>query len=360
MPECDRDYYIALAAVAEDGAVSDLSKVLEVRSGAADRDGDGIPDWYCDKYSLWPYAGAEKNIADSDDDRDGLTNLAEYREGSSPMNPFDPHTIVSAESVQIDSGDLTMDPGDKVTVNASVKPADATDQTVEWQVEDEAVLKITPDGLQCRLEACAAGETKVHVITRDGGFTATINVVVGGKETTRPDEGDEEGEDVPDDPEDPEDTDVTLEGIPNITDEILLMNVEDAAEYLGLTQKQGVYEDGWDHYIFYHYRQGRKLFDGSSYIENFEGFQDERALWDIVVSDRTIAFQGLTVGMTEAEAESVLPDHGWTYDSEYSDPDNDEELLCFSKDLLEGQEIYADVTVKDNKVTCIECYWGAD
>lgn len=360
LPECDRDYYIALAAVAEDGAVSDLSKVLEVRSGAADRDGDGIPDWYCDKYSLWPYAGAEKNIADSDDDRDGLTNLAEYREGSSPMNPFDPHTIVSAESVQIDSGDLTMDPGDKVTVNASVKPADATDQTVEWQVEDEAVLKITPDGLQCRLEACAAGETKVHVITRDGGFTATINVVVGGKETTRPDEGDEEGEDVPDDPEDPEDTDVTLEGIPNITDEILLMNVEDAAEYLGLTQKQGVYEDGWDHYIFYHYRKGTKLFDGSSYIENFEGFQDERALWDIVVSDRTIAFQGLAVGMTEAEAESVLPDHSWTYDSEYSDPDNDEELLCFSKDLLEGQKIYADITVKNNKVTCIECYWGAD
>jgi hypothetical protein len=114
------------------------------------------------------------------------------------------------------------------------------------------------------------------------------------------------------------------------------------------------------HYIFYHYRKGTKLFDGSSYIENFEGFQDERALWDIVVSDRTIAFQGLTVGMTEAEAESVLPDQGWTYDSEYSDPDDDEELLCFSKELLEGQEIYADVTVKDNKVTCIECYWGAD
>ena len=81
-----------------------------------------------------------------------------------------------------------------------------------------------------------------------------------------------------------------------------------------------------------------KLFDGSSYIENFEGFQVERALWDIVVSDRTIAFQGLAVGMTEAEAESVLPDQGWTYDSEYSDPDNDEELLCFTllPDTIKG------------------------
>jgi len=57
-----------------------------------------------------------------------------------------------------------------------------------------------------------------------------------------------------------------------------------------------------------------------------------------VVSDRTIAFQGLAVGMTEAEAESVLPDQGWTYDSEYSDPDNDEELLCFTllPDTIKG------------------------
>ena len=57
-----------------------------------------------------------------------------------------------------------------------------------------------------------------------------------------------------------------------------------------------------------------------------------------MVSDRTIAFQGLAVGMTEAEAESVLPDQGWTYDSEYSDPDNDEELLCFTllPDTIKG------------------------
>ena len=328
-PERDKDYYIAVAAVAGNGAVSPLSEVLQVHSKAADTDGDGIPDWYCDKYSLWPYTGGEKNIADNDDDRDGLTNLEEYRGGSSPVNPYDPHTIVSAESVQIDSPDLAMDPGDKVTINASIKPLDATDQSVEWHVEDEAVLKITPDGLQCRLEACAAGETKVHVITRDGGFTATINVVVGnksetsgekdeadGKETTPPEE---EVEETPDDRGDV----VTMGEVPEITDEVLFMNVEDAAEYLGLTQKEGVYEDGWDYYIYYYYREGKKLFDGSSYIEHFEGFQDEKSMWNIVISDKTMAFQGVMVGMTQAEAESALLDQGWTYEEQYKDSVND-------------------------------------
>lgn len=84
------DGYVAVAAVAENGARSPLSQVVTVQTGEADRDGDGIPDWYCEQYLLWPPSGEEKDIANSDDDGDGLTNLEEYLRGSNPQDPADP------------------------------------------------------------------------------------------------------------------------------------------------------------------------------------------------------------------------------------------------------------------------------
>ena len=84
------DGYVAVVAVAENGARSPLSQVVTVRTGEADRDGDGIPDWYCEQYLLWPRSGEEKDIAASDDDGDGLTNLEEYLRGSNPKDEADP------------------------------------------------------------------------------------------------------------------------------------------------------------------------------------------------------------------------------------------------------------------------------
>ena len=89
--------YVAVAAVAENGARSPLSQVVTVQTGEADRDGDGIPDWYCEQYLLWPPSGAEKDIANSDDDGDGLTNLEEYQSGSNPRDPADPGVYLAWE-----------------------------------------------------------------------------------------------------------------------------------------------------------------------------------------------------------------------------------------------------------------------
>lgn len=76
-------YYVRVEAVANNGGKSDLSKSFKLTTGAADRDNDGIPDWYCDKYLLWG-DDESKDIANSDENNNGLTNLEEYLAGNDP------------------------------------------------------------------------------------------------------------------------------------------------------------------------------------------------------------------------------------------------------------------------------------
>jgi hypothetical protein len=71
---------------------------------AFDSDGDGLPDWWENKYGLV--------AAGEDDDNDGLTNLQEYQQGSDPQvstysAPSEENTPVGDESVNPPEGDLT-------------------------------------------------------------------------------------------------------------------------------------------------------------------------------------------------------------------------------------------------------------
>ena len=81
--ERGRTVYAAVEIVLEDGSRSGLRKIT-LSGGQADSDGDGIPDWYCSLHQLWGDNGENKDIAGSDDDGDGLTNLEEYQKGTDP------------------------------------------------------------------------------------------------------------------------------------------------------------------------------------------------------------------------------------------------------------------------------------
>lgn len=52
--------------------------------GAVDEDGDGLPDWWEEKYGLDPEDPSDATL---DPDGDGLPNLAEFRAGTNPHSP---------------------------------------------------------------------------------------------------------------------------------------------------------------------------------------------------------------------------------------------------------------------------------
>ena len=75
-------FQVSVEVVLEDGSRSKRASILAT-APEADRDGDGIPDWYLDKYGLW--LDNEAAIAGSDPDDDGLTTLEEYLAGTNPV-----------------------------------------------------------------------------------------------------------------------------------------------------------------------------------------------------------------------------------------------------------------------------------
>ena len=177
--ERGRTVYAAVEIVLEDGTRSPLSDIILI-GGEADSDGDGIPDWYCDKYHLWPKDGEEKDIANSDDDGDGLTNLQEYQGGSDPTNPNDPvHTTnVSVESISVSPGAVELTVGSSATVTATVLPENATNKAVTWTSSDTSVATVSATAAGCVITAAGSGETTVYAVTADGGFSAAVKVNV--------------------------------------------------------------------------------------------------------------------------------------------------------------------------------------
>ncbi len=177
--ERGRTVYAAVEIVLEDGRRSALSEIILI-GGEADSDGDGIPDWYCNKYLLWGKDGEDKDIANSDDDGDGLTNLEEYLGGSDPTNPNDPvHTTnVPVESIAVSAEEITVNIGKTATVTAVITPDNATDKEVFWTSSDESIATISvADGI-CTITGIEIGETMIYAVSADGGYSAGVKVIV--------------------------------------------------------------------------------------------------------------------------------------------------------------------------------------
>lgn len=76
--------------------------------------------------------------------------------------------------VSLDKSRLTMYVGDKEQLTATVKPSNATNQTVKWSTGDSAIATVDENG---EVTAKAIGKTTIKV-TASGGYTATCEIEV--------------------------------------------------------------------------------------------------------------------------------------------------------------------------------------
>lgn len=86
-------------------------------------------------------------------------------------------SVIPVSGVTLDNcPDTVIVEGTSYPLNATVSPADATDQSVHWSTSDETVATVNADGL---VTAKSGGSATVEVTSVDGGFTSscTIHVV---------------------------------------------------------------------------------------------------------------------------------------------------------------------------------------
>ena len=91
--------------------------------------------------------------------------------------------IVAVTGVSLDKASATLEVGDQLQLNATVKPADATNKTLSWASDKTNVASVDQNG---KITAVAEGTAKITVTTADGDFKAECNVTVNKKSTPVP------------------------------------------------------------------------------------------------------------------------------------------------------------------------------
>lgn len=131
----EKEYYVSIQAVCTDGSKSDFSEPIKIITGTADSDQDGVPDWYCDKYLLWGI-DENKNIAASDENGNGISNLDEYLAGNDPTF-VEEETASSRVAIHNYQANRTVDY--KTTITFSTDPVQnpVSGAQVHWFIDGQ-------------------------------------------------------------------------------------------------------------------------------------------------------------------------------------------------------------------------------
>ena len=88
---------------------------------------------------------------------------------------------VAVTGVELNKESVSLFEGKTEQLTATVKPTDATDQSVSWKSDNTEIATVSETGL---VSAVKAGTAKITVTTTDGGYTATCDVTVSAASAT--------------------------------------------------------------------------------------------------------------------------------------------------------------------------------
>lgn len=77
----------------------------------------------------------------------------------------------------------------KITLDVAFNPVNATNKNIKWYVEDDSIIRLTPDDAQAEIIGTKLGSTKVTAVSEDGGHVAECIVTVTEKEVGPPETG---------------------------------------------------------------------------------------------------------------------------------------------------------------------------
>jgi Bacterial surface proteins containing Ig-like domains len=82
---------------------------------------------------------------------------------------------VAVNSISLNKSSATITVGDSVTINATVRPANATNKKIAWSSSNTAIATVNANG---KITAKKAGTAIITAKTNDGNKTATIKITV--------------------------------------------------------------------------------------------------------------------------------------------------------------------------------------
>ena len=85
--------------------------------------------------------------------------------------------VYPVESVSLDRSSIELTEGEEITLNATVKPDNATNKNITWSSSNSSVAKV----VNGKVTALKPGNATIIVSTEDGGKTATCEVTVKAK-----------------------------------------------------------------------------------------------------------------------------------------------------------------------------------
>ena len=82
---------------------------------------------------------------------------------------------VPVDGVSFTESTLNLEVGDSYSLTAVISPDKATDQSLLWSSDNDAVVSVDADG---KITALSGGSAVITVTTHDGGYTANCSISV--------------------------------------------------------------------------------------------------------------------------------------------------------------------------------------